>query len=87
MTAIRAHFDGKVFVPDESVNIPAGTAAHVVVIPTIEPTATEESPSDCRPLAGLAAILDAMPDSSDLPPDYAMELDHYLYGTPKRGQG
>lgn len=84
MTAIRAHFDGKVFVPDESVNIPAGTAARVVVIPIVEPVATEESPSDCRPLAGLAAILDAMPSESSLPPDASINIDHYLYGAPKR---
>jgi hypothetical protein len=87
MTAIRVHFDGKVFVPDAAVNLPEGTLAQVLVIPTIEPAANDEPRADRRPLAELAAILDAMPDTSDLPPDYAMELDHYLYGTPKRGQG
>ncbi len=31
MTMIRAHFDGKVFVPDEPVNIPINQAATVQV--------------------------------------------------------
>jgi hypothetical protein len=51
----------------------------VDVLPTAD-SATRE------PLAELAAILAAMPDASLLPPDYSMEVDHYLYGTPKRGQ-
>jgi hypothetical protein len=29
MSIVKAHFDGKVFVPDEPVLAPAGTAAHV----------------------------------------------------------
>jgi len=84
MSTIRVHFDGKVFVPDEPVNVPEGTLAQVIVIPPIE---ASKSPTGRKPLAELAAILDAMPDTSKLPTDYAAELDHYLYGTPKRGQG
>jgi hypothetical protein len=84
MSTIRVHFDGKVFVPDEPVNVPEGTQAQVLVVPPAVPSLPA---SDRTPLAELAAILDAMPDSSKLPPDYAAELDHYLYGTPKRGLG
>lgn len=29
MTTIRAHFDGRVFVPDETVDVPVGTALRV----------------------------------------------------------
>jgi hypothetical protein len=87
MSPIRAHFDGKVFVPDEPVNVPEGTPAQVVVIPVIPSDEQGKTESKRRPLAELAAILDAMPDTSQLPPDYASELDHYLYGTPKRGKG
>lgn len=29
MTMIRAHFDGKVFVPEEPVDLPAGTPLHL----------------------------------------------------------
>ena len=84
MSTIRVHFDGKVFVPDEPVNVPEGTLAQVIVVPPSEP---RRPPSGRKPLAELAAILEAMPDTSKLPSDYAAELDHYLYGTPKRGQG
>ena len=28
-TSLKAHFDGKVFVPDEPVSVPAGTAVEV----------------------------------------------------------
>ena len=83
MSTIRVHFDGKVFVPDEPVNVPEGTLARVIVVPPVE----HAKPASGRtPLAELAAILDAMPDTSKLPPDYASEIDHYLYGTPKRNQ-
>ena len=84
MTGIRAHFDGKVFVPDEPVDVPVGTAASVHV-----PLAAESPKSlmgNRKPLAELAALLDAMPHESDLPPDASMNIDHYLYGHPKRAE-
>jgi hypothetical protein len=28
---VKVHFDGKVFVPDEAVNLPTGSAARVVI--------------------------------------------------------
>lgn len=82
MSTIRVHFDGKVFVPDEPVNVPEGTPAQVIVIERAEPTKVA---SGRNPLAELATILDAMPSDSSLPPDASKNIDHYLYGTPKRG--
>lgn len=38
---IRAHFDGKVFVPDEAVHIPAGQEVHV--LPTASGNGTPPS--------------------------------------------
>jgi hypothetical protein len=32
----------------------------------------------------LAALLDAMPHDTDLPSDASINVDHYLYGHPKR---
>ncbi|HEX5105034.1 MAG TPA: antitoxin family protein [Pirellulaceae bacterium] len=81
MSTIRVHFDGKVFVPDEPVNVPEGTPAQVIVIPQSE---ASKSATGRKPLAELAAILDAMPSESSLPPDFSTNLDHYLYGMPKR---
>lgn len=83
MSTIRAHFDGKVFVPDEPVHVPAGTAAQVVVASEVEPG---KSAYDRKPLADLAAILDAMPSDTSLPPDASMNIDHYLYGAAKRNE-
>ncbi len=33
MTTIRAHFDGKVFVPDEPVDLPVGETVEIPVRP------------------------------------------------------
>ena len=75
MSIIRAYFDGKVFVPDGPVEMPLGTKVEVLAMP----------PRGEAPLMELVRILESMPDDSDLPPDAASEVDHYLYGMPKRG--
>jgi hypothetical protein len=80
LVAIRGHFDGKVFVPDEPVNLPAGRPLilHVEV-------ATQED----RPVTApdLFATLDRHAGSVDAPADWSAQHDHYLYGTPKRDDG
>jgi hypothetical protein len=74
MVSIRAHFDGKVFVPDEPVDMPPNTPVRLVLAPqTGEP-----------PLADLARLAESLPDVPEWPADGAAQLDHYLYGTPKR---
>jgi hypothetical protein len=83
MSTIRVHFDGKVFVPDEPVNVPEGTPAQVIVITQIEPPKVTPGRT---PLAELAAILEAMSSETSLPPDASINVDHYLYGTPKRSE-
>ena len=75
MVSIRAHFDGKVFVPDEPVLLPPDAAVRLLVAPDVDGR---------RPLLELARALEALPDDPDLPSDGAAEIDHYLYGTPKR---
>ena len=84
MSVIRAHFDGKNFVPDEPVDMPVGTAANVLPVPVVDQTSKPPSDKFRKPLAELAAILDALPHKSDLPPDASMNIDHYLYGHPKQ---
>ncbi|MFO0838991.1 MAG: hypothetical protein U1D55_10740 [Phycisphaerae bacterium] len=78
MSTIRAHFDGRVFVPEEPVDCPAGTALRLIVI----------SPQDerARPLVELAQLAASFPDDPAWPADGAAETDHFLYGTPKRGR-
>jgi len=85
MSAIRAIFDGKVFVPDEPVDIPVVTAASVLPIPTDQHESIRPpNESSQKPLAELAALLDSLPHETDLPPDASINIDHYLYGHPKR---
>jgi hypothetical protein len=71
---VSAHFDGKVIVPDEPVELPVGQRLHVQV--TI---AGADRPQ-------FADLLQFATDVPDAPPDLAAEHDYYLYGTPKRNQ-
>jgi hypothetical protein len=51
MTTILAHFDGHVFVPDEPVDFPVGTALRVHVEPVhIEVTSVTTAPRKWQPL-------------------------------------
>lgn len=78
MTTLKARYDGRVFVPQEPVDLPAGL---VVDIPLPE---SPPSPPSRKPLAELAEVLKQFPADPDWPPDGAMQHDHYLYGTPKK---
>ena len=75
---VRAHFDGHVFVPDEPVDVPTGTALQLHIRTVDEP---EESAAG-RTLADLADWLERLPpiDRGALPADGAAQIDHYLYG-------
>lgn len=69
---ITAHFDGKVLVPDEVVQLPVGQPLrlHIELQNTPTPRFAD--------LLGLEA------DLPDAPPDLAAQHDHYLYGNPKQ---
>ncbi len=78
MITVKARFDGRVFIPEEPVDLPAET---VVEIAFAAPTPREPTPT---PLVALAEIAYLFPDNPDLPTDLAAQHDHYLYGTPKK---
>ena len=80
MTTIRAHFDGKVFVPDEPVDLPVGEAVEVSVHQA-PPTPETESLGDA-----ILRFAKEQPtiDRGDLPTDGSINYKHYLYGHPKR---
>ena len=78
MTTVRARFDGSVFVPEEPVQIAAGTVVELDIR-----TPTPET-SKQTVLQGLVEALAKCPADPDWPPDGAEQIDHYLYGTPKR---
>jgi hypothetical protein len=75
----RGHVNNGVVVLDDAVTLPEGTSVNV------EPTrarhdgpTTTDIPTLCerlRPFIGKA---------KGLPPDASVNLDHYLYGTPKQ---
>jgi hypothetical protein len=71
---VNAHFDGKVIVPDEPLDLRPNQA----LIVQIEPLegATEES--------ALAWIAANAVDSDALPADLADQHDHYLYGRTRK---
>jgi hypothetical protein len=81
VTTLKAHFDGRVLVPDEPVNLPVNRALKVQVEP-MEQSAVPASEE--KPLLKLLKAIEAMPSNPDWPSDGAAQHDHYLYGLPKR---
>jgi hypothetical protein len=70
---VKAHFDGKVIVPDEPLDLQPNQALKI----QIEPLEDEGS--------ALAWIEANAVESDTLPTDLAEQHDHYLYGRPKKG--
>ena len=77
MIAISAHFDGKVIVPDEPVDLPRNQTLLV----RIEALPGDGPQGDGSVLSWLA---EHASESPDLPPDLSEQHDHYLYGAPKK---
>jgi hypothetical protein len=77
MVAIKGHFDGKVIVPDEPLNLPPNQRLLVHIQP-------EEPASPIEPQSALDWIADQAVDDPSLPTDLAHQHDHYLYGKPKQ---
>ena len=69
---ISAHFDGKVIVPDEPVELPVGQPLRVRL--------EVQDVSSAR----FAELLRFAADLPDAPTDLASQRDHYLYGILKR---
>jgi len=77
MIAINAHFDGKVIVPDEPLDLPRNQALIVRI---------EALPGNGPHGAGSALtwLAEHASDSPSLPADLSHQHDHYLYGVPKK---
>jgi hypothetical protein len=73
MTTVNAHFDGKVIIPDEPLDLPANQP----LIVRIEPVSGNHEAAKESVLSWLAA--NAV-ESDALPTDLADRHDHYLYG-------
>jgi hypothetical protein len=77
MIAVKAHFDGKVIVPDEPVDLPKGQPL-VVRIRLAKPVKKGKKKS------ALAWMAENAVADDPLPADYSYQLEHYLYGAPKQ---
>jgi hypothetical protein len=77
LQTIDAIFDGKALIPQNGFQLIEGTRYKLIVQPFDQSTAAGESAWDfLGQLVGTVAG----------PADWASEIDHYLYGTPKRNQ-
>ena len=70
--SIAGTFKNGVIVPDVPLSVPDGTRVQVVV------------PQDQEGAPTLTNLLDLAGCVKGLPPDFAAQHDHYLYGTPKK---
>jgi predicted DNA-binding antitoxin AbrB/MazE fold protein len=81
---VEAIFDHGVFKPTEPLALPEGTRVRLQVEEqngsniTSAPPAAEQTPSLFDRLSNVVGSVD------DLPEDSSTNLDHYLYGQPKR---
>jgi hypothetical protein len=75
MTTLKGHFDGKVLIPDEPVDLPVNCPLHIKV------EAADSVPK--TPLETLVQLARDFPVSPETPPDLAAQHDHYLYRLPK----
>ncbi len=75
----RGHIEAGAIVLDEPANLPDGARVQCVLIPEIPDIKADDLPRPCH--AGLLKFAGIVKDS---PPDAAENLDHYLYGAPKK---
>jgi hypothetical protein len=76
MISIHAHFDGKVIVPHDPVDLPRDQD----LIVRIEPA----NSLPVEPESSLSWLAENSVDCPATPVDLAHQHDHYLYGSPKR---
>jgi len=81
MTVVKAHFDGRVLIPDEPVKLPVDCALelHIRAVEQGAPAS-----ANGKPLLKLLQALEELPANPDWPADGAVQHDYYLYGLPKR---
>ncbi|MGB7160478.1 MAG: hypothetical protein WBD40_20600 [Tepidisphaeraceae bacterium] len=86
MVAFKGHFDGRVVIPDEPLNLPAGQRVIVHVDADIEQTdgAVPELDPPREGESALEWMARHAVDDPSLPRDGSYQHDHYLYGTPKK---
>ncbi len=69
MTKVKARFDGHVFIPEEPVDLPAGSELEISFsAPGTQPSGTT--------LKSLLEIAEQFPENPDAPTDLAAQHDH-----------
>jgi hypothetical protein len=84
MITFDAHFDGQRLCPEQPVSLPINVPLRVTVIESSDthgPAMENPSSNALGPFEKIEAELGLI----DGPADWSAEVDHYLYGTPKRG--
>jgi predicted DNA-binding antitoxin AbrB/MazE fold protein len=79
---IDAIYDQGVFRPVAPVSLPAGTRVHLRIEEEIDTEPAAPAATDAPSLR--ERLKDVVGTVDDLPEDSSTNLDHYLYGTPKR---
>jgi len=77
LQTIEAVFDGKALIPQNGLHLIEGKRYKLIVQPFDQDVAPGESAWD---------VLSHLVGTVEGPADWASEIDHYLYGTPKRNQ-
>lgn len=78
---ITVIYDGEVLRPETPLELRVNARYRVTIVPTV----VEEHEADSNKEGDLWDLLDELAGTIEMPPDWAAEHDHYLYGTPKRG--
>lgn len=71
-------FDGSVFHPETPLDLKPNKRYKIQIIS--EEVSSQKSSEDAWD------ILESLAGTVEAPPDWSKELDHYLYGTPKRNK-
>jgi hypothetical protein len=82
-----AHFDGEALRPEAPVALPKNVRLRVTVVESEAGVEKPDGDSKRGPFRDIFAEIEAEHGLIEGPPDWSAELDHYLYGTPKRGNG
>jgi hypothetical protein len=82
MITFDAHFDGEHLCPETPLNLPTNVRLRVTVSEHAEGNQGPKGEGE-EPLGLFGRLFDG--ETVEGPEDWSQELDHYLYGTPKRG--
>jgi len=81
---IHAVFDGKIFIPEERVDLEPNTRYEIIIGEKV--SQTSPTPAPLQPSPTVWDLLEELEGTIEGPEDWSVEHDHYLYGTPKRSE-